>query len=157
VFRSFFDFMAKMGLSVRDDPPKVVDLTVRQWGPENGGLALSIAELPREDPAALPTVTVVIRNVGHERKDFTVPGWLFFYEATVRLPDGSLAAVSPFGRQILKPERRTERLDVSLAPGQFSDTEIPIGSIFNLRARGPYTVSVVCETLSLHSNEIVIG
>jgi hypothetical protein len=42
----------------------------------------------------------------------------------------------------------------------FHETEIPIGSLFNLRARGRYMVSVSCEPLdgvTLTSNEIQIG
>jgi hypothetical protein len=159
VLRGFFDFLAKMGLSVRDDPPKVVDLTVREWGPEQAGLALSIAEIPREDADALPRVSVVIRNVSRDRKTFSVPGWLFFYGVEVRMEDGTLASMSPFGRQLLKPERRTEQLEVSLEPGEFREAEIPIGSIFGLRARGRYTVSLACEPsdgVVLASNAIVI-
>lgn len=151
--------MAKMGLSVRDDPPKVVDLTIRGWGETQAGLALSTLEIPQEDVDALPRISVVIRNVSHEPKSFTVPGWLFFYRVEVILADGSRAPLSPFGRELLKPERRTERIQVSLGPGEFREIEIPIGSIFNLPARGRYVVRVSCEpsgNVTLTSNEIVI-
>ncbi|MES1261304.1 MAG: hypothetical protein ABUS49_06155, partial [Acidobacteriota bacterium] len=60
VLRSFLDLMAKMGLSMRDDPPKVVDLTIRAWGETKAGLALSILEIPRDDPQALPRISIVI-------------------------------------------------------------------------------------------------
>jgi len=151
--------MAKMGLSVRDGPPKVVDLTIRSWGEQAAGLVLSVHDIPREDADALPRISVVIRNTGSERKTFTVPGWLFFYDVEVRLADGSVAPVSPFGRELLKPERRTERLEIALAPGEFQEAEIPIGSIFNLRARGRYTVKAWChpfEGVTLVSNTIEI-
>jgi hypothetical protein len=163
VIRAFFDFMAKMGLSVRDDPPKIVDLTTRSWGEPASGLVLSVCEIPREDREALPRISVVIRNIGQERKTLTVPGWLFFYQIEVRLPDGSLAPLSPFGRELLNPARRTEDLAIVLGQGGFHETEIPIGSLFNLRARGRYGVSVRCvpdfgkEEVTLRSNMITIG
>ena len=152
--------MAKMGLSVRDDPPKVVDLTVREWGPEQAGLAVSVADIPREDPDSLPRISVLIRNVGQERTRFEVPGWQFFYDVDVRLPDGSRMGLSPFGREMLKPERRVESIAADLGPGEFVETEIPIGSFFNLRARGRYVVSASCEPMpgvTLQSNEISIA
>jgi hypothetical protein len=155
--------MAKMGLSVRDDPPKVVDLTIRSWGEPADGLVLSVYEIPRYDREALPRISVVIRNIGQERKTLTVPGWLFFYHFEVLLPDDSPAPLSPFGRELLKPARRTENLAVPLDPGEFQEAEIPIGSLFNLRARGRYVVSVGCipdlatGEVTFRSNRITIG
>jgi hypothetical protein len=165
VFRGFFDFMAKMGLSVRDDPPKVVDLTIRSWGEPADGLVLSVYDIVREDSEALPRISVVIRNIGTERKSFPVPGWLYFYQVEVRLLEvgpryDSIAPLSPFGRELLKPERRTESLSVALNPAAFQETEIPIGSLFNLRARGRYSVSARClpfEGVTLRSNTTIIG
>ena len=151
--------MAKMGLSVRDDPPKVVDLNIRSWGEPAAGLVLSVYDIPREDSEALPRISVVIRNIGTERMALSVPGWLFFYIVDVRLPDGSPVALSPFGRELLKPERRTNNLAISLDSGGFLETEIPIGSLYNLRALGQYAVSVHClpvEGVTLRSNMIII-
>jgi hypothetical protein len=158
VIRGFFDFMAKMGLSVRDDPPRVVDLSIRQFGETRDGLALSILQIPLEDREALASVSVVLRNVSQEPKAFTIPGWLAFYRMEVRLPDGSPAGLKPFGRALANAERRKESLNVTLAPGALNETEVPLGSIFNLRAGVGYTVKAFCEpggTL-LESNEIVV-
>ena len=138
--------MAKMGLSVRDDPPKVVDLTIREWGEARNGFELSILSLPREDPDALPRLSVVIRNVGQGEKRLAVPGWLFFYRTEVRQADGAVIPLSPFGRELTKPDRSTERIEIGLAPGEFHETEIPIGSMFGLRAKGGYRVTVACQT-----------
>ncbi len=152
--------MAKMGLSVRDDPPKVVDLTIRSWGEIEGGLVLSIADIARDDSEALPRISVLVRNVSQERQDFVAPGWLFFFQVDVRLPDGAAQPLGPFGRGLLSPERRTERIPVSLAPGEFYEMEIPIGSLFNLRANGRYDVTVSAEPVDgvrLLSNRIRIG
>lgn len=151
--------MAKMGLSVRDNPPKVVDLTIRAWGEAREGLVLSVGEIPREDPESLPRISVVIRNVSSEPKTFAVPGWLFFYRVDVMSPEGSVMELSPFGRALLKPERRTEHLQVAFGPGEFHETEIPIGSLYNLRARGRYSVRASCEPfpgVPLTSNEILV-
>jgi len=158
-FRRFFDFLAGMGLIVRDDPPKVVDLTVREWGAAVEGLALSIREIPHEDPDAQAAVSVVLRNTGTAPQSLTVPGWLFFYRFEIFGPDGSAAGMSAFGKELLKPGRRTERLEVALAPGEFTETQIPIGSMFSLSGRVKYQVTAACELGAgavLRSNEITI-
>ncbi len=151
-----------MGLIVRDDPPKVVDLSVREWGAPTEGLALSIREVPHADPDAQAAVSVVLRNVGTATKSLTIPGWLFFYRFEVRdnsEPGGTPAALSPFGRELLKPSRRTERLEIALAPGEATETQIPIGSLFNMPGKGRNRVRVSCEPAGgvvLQSNEIII-
>ena len=159
MIRGVLDFLARMGLSVRDDPPRVVDLSVRQFGESRGGLALSILQIPRDDRDALASVSVVLRNVSQEPKAFTIPGWLAFYRFDVRLPDGSPAAMKPFGRALADPNRKKESVKVALAPGGLNETEVPLGSIFNLKAGERFSVRASCQlndTL-LESNEIVIG
>jgi hypothetical protein len=148
-----------MGLIVRDDPPKVVDLTVRGWGAAVDGLALSIREIPHEDPDAQAVVSVVLRNIGTAPRSLTVPGWLFFYRFEIFGPDATAAAMSPFGKELLKPGRRMERLEVVLAPGKVTETQIPIGSMFSLSGRVKYRVTVSCELgegAVLRSNGITI-
>lgn len=152
--------MAKMGLSVRDDPPRVVDLSVHRFGEARGGLALSIRQIAREDRDALASVSVVLRNAGTVQKVFTIPGWLAFYRFEVRLPDGSEAGMTPFGRALADPARgRKESVNVTLAPGAMNETEVPLGSIFSLKAGVRYVVMAFCEPGGevLESNEIVIG
>ena len=99
-----------MGLVIRDDPPKVIDMTGREWGPAIDGTALSIRTMPRDsarDPAVL---SVVIRNNGAVQKRFTVPGWMFFYHAEVTRQDGSAAPLTAYGKQVLKPERQKPQI-----------------------------------------------
>lgn len=158
-FRRFFDFMAGMGLIVRDDPKKVIDLTVREWGPEVDGFVLSIGEIPHEDPDAQAAVSLVLRNVGTASRQLTVPGWLFFYRFEILGADGTAASMSSFGKELLKPARRTERVEVALGPGEFTETQIPIGSMFSLSGRVKYRVFASCapfEGVLVRSNEIVI-
>jgi hypothetical protein len=161
-FRRFFDFLAGMGLIVRDDPPKVVDLTAREWGAAVEGLALSIREIPHADPDARAAVSVVLRNVAAAPKSLTVPGWLFFYRFEIRdngRSGGAPAPMTPFGRELLKPARRTERLEVRLAPGDATETQVPIGSIFNMPDKRRNLVRASCEPFEgvvLQSNEITI-
>jgi hypothetical protein len=160
VIRGFFDFLAKMGLSVRDDPPKVVDLSIREFGEAQHGLALSIRQIPRDDPAALASVSVVIRNVGQEPRTLIVPGWLGFYQFDVRMPDGSPAPLTPFGRALAKPENRKEPSSVTLAPGALNETEVPLGSIFRVRPGTRHAVKASSEPaagVTLQSNEIVLS
>jgi hypothetical protein len=151
--------MAGMGLIIRDDPKKVVDLSVRAWGPEADGFALSIREVPHEDPDAQAAVSLVLRNVGAAPRSLTVPGWLSFYRFDIAGPDGTPAALSSFGGELLRRARPTERLAISLAPGEYSETQIPIGSIYSLSGKVKYRVRASCdpaEGVVLQSNEITI-
>jgi hypothetical protein len=142
-----------MGLVLRDDPPKVIDMIGRQWGQPVNGLALSVREIPSEDPRQQTVLSVVIRNEGPEPKTFIVPGWLFFYEVHVDAP------LTAYGSQLLKPERKTERMDATLGPGQAKETDLPVGVLYDMRASGDYRIKVLCrlpDGAVLTSNEIVV-
>jgi hypothetical protein len=65
----FYNFLANMGLVLRDDPPKVIDMAGRAWGEAVNGFALSIREIPKEDPRQQAVLSVVIRNAGTEPKN----------------------------------------------------------------------------------------
>ena len=142
-----------MGLVLRDDPPKVIDMAGREWGETMHGFALSIREIPKEDPRQQAVLSVVIRNGGPEPKTFIVPGWLFFYEVGIGAP------LTAYGSQLLKPERKTERMEVTLAPGDARETDLPLGVLYDIGA-GDYQVRVSCrlpDGTVLTSNEIEVG
>jgi hypothetical protein len=159
-FRNFFDFLARMGLSVRDDPKKVIDPETRQWGPTLDGFALSIESvLLREDRTVMSNLSVVLRNVSDAAQSLVVPGWLFFFHVEMIGPDGSRVPPSPFGGELLKLKRRTERIELTLAPGALTETQIPVGSIFEMAGRGEYRIEAWCELpdgARLHSNRISV-
>ncbi len=155
----FFNFMANLGLFIRDDPPKVIDMTGREWGAAVNGLELSIRGIPQEDARQQAVLSVVIRNAGPEKKTFTVPGWLFFYEAQVEGPNGSAAPLSGYGSQLLQPERKTERLELTLAPGEAKETDLMLGLLYDMRSAGDYRVRVagrLTDSSAVTSNEIVV-
>lgn len=132
--------MAKMGLTMKDDPVRVVDPAARQWGESVDGFALSIEPVfLREDRSVVSNLSVVIRNVSSEAKSLTIPGWLHFFHVDVGAP------LSAFGRELLKPERRKPALDVPLEPGALVEAQIPIGSIFETQRGTRYTARVSCE------------
>jgi hypothetical protein len=142
-----------MGLIVRDDSPRMIDMTGREWGESLGGLALSVREGKKEDPQHLPVLSVVLRNAGPERKALTIPGWLFFYDIEINAP------LTSYGRELLKPDRKREKIDITLGPGDATETDLPIGLLFEMRAPGSYRVRVSChlpDQLTLHSNGIDI-
>src|SRR5207248_630325 len=87
--RGFLNFMGKMGLAARADPPKAIDMTGREWGEPVDGLVLSVRQVKKEDPDQLAAVSVVLKNESAARKAFTVPGLLFFYKLQVISPGGS--------------------------------------------------------------------
>ena len=96
---------------------------------------------------------VVIRNRESEKKIFTVPGWLFFYGVQIDAP------LSGYGEQVLKPERRTERFEVTLIANEAKETDVPLGLLYDLRAGSDYRVRVsarLADGAVLTSNEIVV-
>jgi hypothetical protein len=157
-FTRVFNFLANMGLVIRDDPPKVIEMTGREWGPALDGIGLSIRTLATDslrDPAVL---SVVIRNNGSAEKSFTVPGWMFFYQAEVTAQNGSAVPLAAYGKQLLKPERRTEKIEVKLGPGDARETDLPIAALYEMREGGPFRVVVSCRLPDglLRSNEIAV-
>jgi hypothetical protein len=137
--------MAKMGLGVKDDPKKVVDIAGRTWGEPAHDLALSVLLKPKEDPDELPAISVAIQNRNAVAQRLTTHGWLDFYRVSVTDPAGAAAAMTPYGRELLKPERRQTLPDITLSPGEAIEADIPIGSIFQMRKRQQYAVQVSCE------------
>jgi hypothetical protein len=149
----FLDFMGRMGLTLRGDPPRKIDMTGRIWGQPVDGVALSIREIPKEDPEQLASVSAVMRNSGEKQIPLTIPGWLHFYKIDVA------AQPTSYGRALLRPERQSERLAITLGPGDATETDLPVGSIFELRRGKEYKVRVSCQLPGdalLQSNEIVI-
>ncbi len=147
-----------MGLVIRDDPPKVIDITGREWGPAIDGMALSIRTMPRDSPQDPAVLSVVIRNNGTAAKSFTVPGWMFFYHAEVTRQDGLPAQLTAYGKQLLKPERQTEKIEVKLGPGDARETDLPVAALYEMREGGPFRVVVSCMLSDglLRSNEITV-
>jgi hypothetical protein len=157
--RRFLDFIGNMGLMARADPPKVVDLTGREWGLPVAGLSLSARQVRKQDSDELPTISVVLRNEGPATLTFTAPGWLAFYELNVSGLDGAEVPLSGYGSQLLKASRGTEKVEVSLAPGAATETLLPVGTLYSMRGRGDYKVQVSCRLPDgsvLASNEAVV-
>ena len=150
-FVDFIDFLGKMGLILRGDPPRSIDMTDRVWGDPVEYFALSVREIRKEDPDQLAAVSVVMKNNGNENIPFTIPGWMFFYSVKVAAP------LSAYGTNLLKPERSNERLQISLGPGDATETDVPVGTLYALRKQTDYTVSVSCTLPNgseLRSNQI---
>ena len=140
--RGTLDWFAKLGLTVRDDAPKTVDIAGRKWGEPVGGLTLSIQQIRKEDPAQLPAISAAVRNVSSELRRLELPGWLVFYSVQITGPNGEHAGLTAFGRELLKPERHQRRTVLDLASGQAVETDIPIASIYDMRAAGEYRVQI---------------
>ena len=154
------DFLAKMGLAVRDDPPKVIDFAARQWGETGAGWALSVESIPGRDPGHPPSLSVVIRNVSEVKQTLTVPGWLHFYQLEMRDAKGSEIPMAPFGKTALNPARRTEKIEAELPPGGWTETLIPLGSFFNLRGQSGLSVTAtapVAGGVNLVSNTALVS
>jgi hypothetical protein len=151
-FTRFYNFLAKMGLVIRDDPRKVIDMTGREWGEPVDGLALSIRELQREDPRQVAGISVVMKNGGANPRTLTVPPWIFYYEI-----EG--LELTSYGRQLMSSDRKSKNVDLTLRPGDAIETDLPLATIYNLRAAGDYKVQVSCrlpDGVVLRSNEVTI-
>jgi hypothetical protein len=151
-FIRFYNFLAKMGLVLRDDPPKVIEMTGREWGEARGGLALSIRELPRDDSGQVAGISVVLKNEGTDTRSLIVPPWIFFYKV-----EG--LELTPYGRQLTIADRRKKNIEVTLDPGGAVETDLPVATIYNLSATGNHTLQVSCELPDhtvLRSNELTI-
>jgi len=151
-FTSFHNFMANLGLVIRDDPPKVIDLTNRVWGEPVDGLVLSIRELPREEERLVAGISVVMKNEGAQSKIMRVAEGIFFYRV-----EG--LELSPYGRQFMNSQQKNNTIELNLAPGGATETELPLATVYNLKAAGTYNIRVSCELpggTHLHSNEIPI-
>ena len=147
-FIRFYNFLANMGLVLRDDPPKVIDLTGREWGEPAGGLALSIRELKREESGQVAGISVVMKNLGTDSRTLRVPSWIFFYKL-----EGQ--ELTPYGRQLMNPDHKRQLVEVKLGPGEAIETDLPIAKIYNLREKFRITCQLPEGTI-LHSNEITI-
>lgn len=143
--RSLLDWLARMGLSVRDDPPKIIDLAGRQWGPERDGFALSLAQ--RDD-----IVSVILRNVAEAPAAVTAPAFESFFRLNV---EG--AKRTAFGRKLDAAENFNTR-KIQLAPGESVEAELPVETIYRLTRNFPYSIEAACGLPSgnnLVSNRIV--
>jgi len=141
-----------MGLVLRDDPPKVIDMTGREWGEVVDELALSIRELGRDDPGEVAGISVVMKNEGTETRAFPIPPWIFFYKI-----EG--LELTPYGRQLMSPDRKGKDVEVTLGPGAAIETDLPLGTIYNFSGAGNHKLQVSCELPGravLRSNELTI-
>jgi len=140
-----------MGLIVRDDPPKVIVLEGREWGEEVNGFVLSALAEPA-------TISVILRNVSHERRELQAPEFANWFVLHVRAEDGSAAVPTPFGRELLRSGSAKAPRPLTLAPGEPVEAQIPIESIFRLQRNATYQVSVSCkvdEQTQMASNTVV--
>jgi hypothetical protein len=157
--RGALDWFAKLGLTVRDDAPKIIDLASREWGEPAAGIALSIRDLPKDDPDQLPGISAVLRNVSAEKKHLEISAWLVFYSISVAGRDGRTAGLTAFGRKYLNPERHARRQTLDLDPGQTVETEIPLGSLYDMRSPGDYRIRISAQLPTgelAQSNEITL-
>ncbi len=145
--------MGKMGLTLRGDPPRSIDVSNRKWGEPVDGVVLSIREITRVDPEELVSVSAVMKNEGQKHIPLSIPGWLYFYQMEIAAPTTS------YGASLLRPKHRQAPLQIQLGPGDATETDLPIGSIFSLSTDREYKLRVSCELrdgLVLRSNELIL-
>jgi hypothetical protein len=149
-FERFYTFLANMGLVLRDDPPKVIDMAGRAWGDVVDGLALSIRELPRDDEGRVTGISVVVRNAGAEPRTLNGPlAARYEVEGVER---------SAYGRR-LNASVSAALVPVTLSAGGAIETELPIATTHELRLRGDYRLRVLfglSDGGQLRSNELAI-
>jgi hypothetical protein len=93
-----------------------------------------------------------MKNGGTSPKTLDVPPWIFYYEI-----EG--LELTPYGRQSMNTERKSNNIEVTVNPGNAIETDLPIATIYKIRAAGEYKVQVSCRLPDggmLRSNEIVV-
>ncbi len=141
-----------MGLVLRDDPPKVIDMTGREWGETASGLQLSVRELKREEAHQIAGISVVMRNTKSQGRVLNIPPWILFYQV-----EG--LGLSLYGHQAVRSGRTAKNIDVTLAPGGAVETEIPLATLYDVTKGGDYRIHVssrLPDGTALRSNEITI-
>ena len=152
-FVRFINFLANLGLIFRRDPPRQIRTEGRLWGEAVEGMQLSIRETPKEDPDQLPSISVVMKNIGNESRPFTIPGWMHFFKVETTAP------LSAFGQRLLAPDARREIVNITMNPGDATETDVPVGSLYEMGRKGEYSVRVSCTLpggATLWSNAIRI-
>jgi hypothetical protein len=147
-FVRFYTFLAKMGLVIRDDPPKVIDMTGREWGAPVDGLVLSV----REDSRSVAGISVVMKNEGGHAKMLRVPAWIHYFHIEGLEP-------TAYGRKLLDSAGAAKDGEIRIAAGGATEAELPIGRIYEMRTPGVYPISVWCgltDQSVLRSNTIEI-
>jgi hypothetical protein len=147
-----------MGLTVRDDPKKVVDVAGRTWGEAVDGLALSVLLSARKHDDEPPSISVAIHNRSAHEQRLLTRGWLNYFRVSVVDSEGALAAMTPYGRESMKPERLPAPAEVVLAPGEAIEADIPVGLLFEMR-RGEFRVQATSDVPggeAIASNEIQV-
>jgi hypothetical protein len=146
-FRAVYEWMARLGLVMKDDDPLEVRDPDRQWGPPAGSLVISAKAKGRR-------LSVVLKNTGTEEIRAEIPAWLFFYQLDI---SGS-PPLSTFGEQTLDPGRSQRRTDLILQPGKPIEAEIPVDTLYDLGS-APHRVKVSCDLagVTVVSNEVTIG
>jgi hypothetical protein len=145
-----------MGLTVRDDPKKVVDVAGRKWGEVVEDLALSVLLSARKHDDEPASVAVAIHNRSPYVQRLATRGWLQYFRVRVVNAEGARVAMTPYGRELMKPERLPPLSEVVLAPGEALEADIPIGLLFGME-RGEFRVQASCEAPgggTVVSNEI---
>ena len=133
-----------MGLSVRDDPKKVVDVAGREWGEPAEGLALSVLLSARKHEEEPASVSVAIHNRSPYAQRLLTRGWLSYFRVSVTSAGGAPVAMTASARELMKPERLPAPAEVTLAPGEAVEADIPVGLLFEMR-RGLFQVQATCE------------
>jgi len=151
-FLRFYTFLAKMGLVMLDDPPRIIDMAGREWGEAVDGLSLSIRELKREDSRQVAGISVVLKNSGTDAKTLTIPDWVHYFEIAG-------LELTPYGRLLLDPARAKKKSEITIGPGGANETELPIARVYDLRGGRDYDIQVSCLLPGgnrLRSNSITI-
>lgn len=141
IFGRVFDQMARMGLALKADPPKVIETEGREFGTITGGFDLSVAQ--RKDQNDL--LSVILRNVEPAAKRIVTHGWLAFLEIHLKSPEGADVPLSAYGRVALGPDRAKSNAAIQIGPGEMVETELPVGLLYDLYSPGTYQVIVSCQ------------
>jgi hypothetical protein len=152
--KRLFDRLADMGIWIRFNDPRTAppDEEGRIWGAAVNGLVLSI-EAP-----SLDSLSIILKNVGDADRKLHLPGWMSFYQIQIWTPFNQVAPMKSFGKETISSPTNTALTERIILAGKSLAAEIPLGPLFDLRARGIWRIQVTCEIegATLVSNELKI-
>jgi hypothetical protein len=130
-------WMALIGLNIREDPGIEERDPNREWGPVAYGLRLSAK-------ARESSLSLVLKNVDTKPLRTSIPTWLFFYRLAITGPGGNPPLLSTFGERALSPTQNNRTMDLALVPGQATETDIPVLSLYQLEPGAVYRLQAEC-------------
>ena len=158
-FDSFLEAAGNLGFLVGNNDRRRAQARKekRSWGPEQDGVAISIAASSLEPtPDDSLRIEVALRNMSQETKSIQVGPWLRFFSLDIRQPNGSEIPLTSFGMRQFEAAATAPARTINVMPGEIVEADLPVGALYDWKQPGAYRVIGKCEASTALSNELEI-